>query len=428
MKSFFAPYVLTQSDSLEFKLLKNCLIEVDENGIIQQVHENQKSSKDCTVLSNLIMPGLTNAHSHAFQISMRGYADNPANFQDWVNTYLYPSIEKLDENSLRIIYKNFFKSLLRNGITTLGEFHYFHHDKSSDNKLDTLFLEEAQLSGIRLSLLYSAYDKGTRKAQKRFHHSIDSFLKALDVIESWISVNKLENDWSLSVAPHSLHGCSDELLRESVSWALKNKRYWHIHLAEQKSDIDYSNTHYGKSPLFALETILKGNLNKYTSLVHAVWLDEKEIDLFKEKELNLIYNPFTNMYLGDGITKTAQMDFGKSSYVALGTDSNNAFNMFTEAKIFESLQRVSYLEMGVIDSNILLSSITSFGGKLLNLPVGKIDTEFFADFIEVDLSRCQINVDLDSIEPSILINHLIFSGVDAQAIRSVFIGGKKLDT
>lgn len=426
MKSFFAPYLLTQNEANQFEIKKNCRIKINEKGKITAISENESIHNDDKELKHFVIPGLCNAHSHAFQIAMRGYADNPKNFQDWVSRYLYPFVEKFDERSLRKVYRNFFNSLIRNGITTLGEFHYFHHDKALDNRFDELFLEEAKESGIRLSLLYSAYDKGSREAQKRFHHSTDSYIKALENVDEWMNREHLNETWSLSVAPHSLHGCSNELIKESVAWALARDKYWHIHLSEQKHDIDYAKEHYGKMPLNALNDILKNHLNDKCCLVHAVWLNDSEIDLFNEKHMNLIYNPFTNMYLGDGITRTAKMNFRSNSLIALGTDSNNAFNMFTEAKLFESLQRISHLEMGMIDSNTLLSSISSFSGKLLNLKVGKLAADYFADFIEIDLEESLIDFNFEEESVDVLINHLIFSGLDSKAIKDVYVGGKSL--
>ena len=91
--------------------------------------------------------------------------------------------------------------------------------------------------------------------------------------------------------------------------------------------------------------------------------------------------------------------------------------------MFECLQRVEHFEMGKIDSNILLSSITSFGGDILNLPVGKIQKIFFADFIEISLTD-SIDIDLNTAETIEIVNHIIFSGLDSSNIKHRFISGK----
>ena len=95
--NFKADYILTQRTSPKFELLQNQYIEVDENGKISSISDYTNQTID-THFTRLLIPGLTNAHSHGFQLMMRGKADNPSDFIDWVNTYLYPSVRSFDEH------------------------------------------------------------------------------------------------------------------------------------------------------------------------------------------------------------------------------------------------------------------------------------------------------------------------------------------
>jgi 5-methylthioadenosine/S-adenosylhomocysteine deaminase len=420
-----AKYILRQDSYYNYYLDQNKVIDIHDNGKISSVRDKKQDEEVDVVLKGLISPAFVNSHSHAFQISMRGKADNPKNFSDWVKTYLYPSVLALSEKELRRTYQKFFKELMRNGISTLGEFHYFHHKYRNDFKFDFVFLEEALESGIRLSFLQSAYDLGANEAQKRFYSDTNSFIKSLNTIEDWFKKNTKENDWSLSVAPHSLHGASREIIKESVTWANDKNLKWHIHLAEQKDDIEFSIEKYQRTPLFALDNILGDLLNSNACLVHACWLNQDELNLFNERNLNLIYNPLTNMYLGDGITKLSGMNFQKSK-IAIGTDSNNAFNMLQEAKTAELLQRINHLEMGIIDPNILYSSITSFSGELLNSPVGKIEEGYFADILEIDIEG-MVHDSISNLSIETILNHLIFSGFESKFINKMYISGKEKD-
>ncbi|MCB0279998.1 MAG: amidohydrolase family protein [Calditrichaeota bacterium] len=421
--NFLARQLITANSQFRFELLQNQLIETDENGLITAISqfENQEIDRE---LSGLVMPGLTNAHSHGYQIEMRGTADNPRNFRDWVNSYLYPTVEHFSESDMRKSLKLLFRLMLRNGITTLGEFHYFHHLQADDFRFDQIFLEEAKEAGIRIAFLQSAYDLGQREAQQKFHANADSFIRSLEQIENWMKAESLNSQWSLSTAPHSLHGCSPDLMRVAVDWAKSCNRRWHIHLAEQKSDLDFSQEKYGTSPLLALQKILHNQLDDLCCLVHACWLSNEEVDLFNQLHINLVYNPFTNMYLGDGITETNKMNFPVSK-LSLGTDSNNAFNMFTEVKLLESLQRVKQLEMGQINSHYLLASITAFSEHILNLPVGRLEKGYFADFIEIDFESLT-GKHAEECAVDEIINHLIFSGMDPSFIKTRFIGGREI--
>jgi 5-methylthioadenosine/S-adenosylhomocysteine deaminase len=420
---FRLDFVLTQSRlGAPFELLENMQMVVSPDGFITDFSPFAGGAVDYH-LNDLVMPSLANAHSHGFQIGMRGVADNPKNFADWVDRYLYPDAEQINENEFRMRMRLLYRELLAHGVTSLGEFHYFHHNSfDRDFSYDRIVLEEAKAAGIRLSLLQSAYDLGTREAQKRFHSNSQEFGNSLTRIENWLKENNLTEQWSLSVAPHSLHGCSPELLESAVDYALRHNRHWHIHLAEQKHDLPHAQKAFGTSPLLALREILGEKLNSKASLVHAVWLSEEELDLFTNLKLNLIYNPLTNMYLGDGISQTRKMDFTKSK-IALGTDSNNAFNMFNEAKSLELLQRTESLEMGILNPHQLLASITSFSGELLNLKTGLLTKDYAADMIELRFYE-KFNLSAADISVDTIVNHLIFSGIERADIKRVHIGGK----
>lgn len=422
---FRLDYVLTQSRlGAPFELLSDMQLTVDSDGFISDFAPFAGGAVDVHI-TNLVMPSLANAHSHGFQIGMRGVADNPKNFADWVDTYLYPDVEKIDEAAFRARMRLLYRELLAHGITSLGEFHYFHHEGFEyDFSFDRIVLEEAKAAGIRLSLLQSAYDLGSRHAQKRFHANAEAFGNSLQRIEDWIGSNNLAEQWSLSVAPHSLHGCSAELLSAAVDFAHSRNLRWHIHLAEQQHDLPHAKKAYGTTPLQALKDILGEMLDENACLVHAVWLSDEEIELFNERGINLIYNPLTNMYLGDGITQTKRMDFTRSK-IALGTDSNNAFNMFNEAKTAELLQRVQSLEMGMLNPHQLLASVTSFSGDLLNLKTGMIQKGYAADMLELHFSE-KLNGSPTDFSVDEIVNHLVFSGFERADIARVFVGGEPI--
>ena len=82
-----------------------------------------------------LVPGTVSAHSHAFQVLLRGAGDHPASFKDWVTTRLYPLIKSLDDESLQAASELCFLQMARAGITSVGEFHYVHCGREEGHPL-----------------------------------------------------------------------------------------------------------------------------------------------------------------------------------------------------------------------------------------------------------------------------------------------------
>lgn len=410
--------LLTQPEMGQpFELHENVILETDADGIITDWRNGPADICDSSS-EVLALPGLINSHSHAYQVMMRGKADHPAHFRDWVNRHLYPTVEAMTAKDYRKWTRFFYSQCLRHGIIAVGEFHYFHHLDDADAG-DRIILESAADVGIRLGLLQSAYDQTTRAAQQRFLQPIDGFYDRLNDLDAEIS--EYHPLVELSVAPHSLHGCSADLIRESVEWALEFGVHWHIHLAEQSHDLEYSIQKYGKRPLDALVEILGDKLDELACIVHGVWIHPEEFNHVRERSLNLIYNPLTNMYLGDGVTDVPAWLSG-GGLMGLGTDSNNTFNMFQEARIAELLQRVSAHEMGQLDHHRLLAAATSEGARLINIKSGILKPGYPLDVIEIDINamagRPLADMDVDEV-----ISHLIYSGVDPTHLKRIRIAG-----
>src|SRR5690606_8753498 len=100
-------------------------------------------------------------------------------------------------------------------------------------------------------------------------------------------------------APHSLHGATREAVEAGAALAAELGSRWHIHLAEQHSDVGYSQRIHEGTPLEVLDSW--GVLDRRTVVVHGIWLSEAERTLLAERGGALVSNPTTNMALGDGI-------------------------------------------------------------------------------------------------------------------------------
>ena len=378
-----------------------------------------------------LVPGCVNSHTHTFQVLLRGNGDNATNFRDWVDGHLYPLVERLDESALAAAATLAYAEMALSGTTSVGEFFYVHHGpegKGDANRHAEAVVEAGRRLGLRVALLRTMYDLGTKPGQARFRETVD------DAVENTRRLaRRFASDPRVAVrpAPHSLHGASEEMVRAGAALAAELGSTWHIHLAEQRGDVPFARERYGASPLEALERM--GVLSDRTVLVHGIWLDERERALLAEREGALAYNPLTNMALGDGIAKIPDL-VSRGVTVSLGTDANNRLNLFDEMRAVEYLQRVEALEMGVVPGAAadsrgtalpLFEMGTAGGARTLGLEAGRLEPGLWADMVALDLS------DL-SLWPAAaaggddLLNAVVYSMEARSAVRHSWVAGRPL--
>lgn len=378
-----------------------------------------------------LLPGCINSHTHSFQVLLRGNGDNARNFRDWVDGHLYPLVVRLDEQAIVAAALLAYAEMALAGTTTVGEFFYVHHGRDGSgggNAHATAVIEAARRLGIRIALLRTMYDLGSKPGQTRFRESVD------DAASNTRSLHAAYADDPAVVvrpAPHSLHGASEAMVRAAADIADELGAPFHIHLAEQQGDLPFAIEKYGASPLRALDRI--GALSERTVLVHGIWLDDGERELLAERGGALVYNPLTNMALGDGVAKIPDL-VSRGVPVALGTDANNRLNLFDEMRAVEYLQRVTSLEMGIVagaasDSRgsalPLFEMGTANGARVLGIESGRIAPGLWADLVAISL-------DDPSLWPGAfaggddLLNAVVFSMVAQTSVRHSWVAGRPL--
>lgn len=340
-----------------------------------------------------LLPGTITAHSHCFQVLLRGSGDHPQGFRDWVRGHLYPLVERLDERALEAAALLCFSQMARAGITTVGEFHYVHNRKDDysplGHALASLVIRAARRVGLRITLLRALYDVQEVRAQGRF---VETPAQARESILALASEQAGDPAVRVLPAPHSIHGATAASIRAGAELARELDGPWHIHLAEQKSDARTAQQLHDLPPLLALDAL--GVLDRRTVLVHGIWLTEAEQALLAEKGGGLVTNPATNMALGDGVAPLTAL-VRRGVKVALGTDMNAAPCVFQELRLAEMLQRVQALKMGLIptarggapDPRLLFDMATRNGADLLGVQAGALEPGRWADLVALDLSE-----------------------------------------
>lgn len=401
-------------------------VRLAANGTIAAVAPADQLEGPRILLSQrVLVPGLVNAHSHCWQVLLRGLGRDPVHFAAWVAEQLYPTVERLDVELFEAAARLCFAQMLQCGVTTCGEFHYVHRGPEGEDvedAYDLAVLRAARAVGIRLVLARTMYDQGERPGQRRFQETPEEAAAALRRLHAAVADDPLQ---SVLPAPHSLHGASRDMLLAAHECAIDLDTRLHIHLAEQQSDLPFSEERYQASPLRALEGL--GMLDERLTLVHGIWLDEGEITMLGATGGGLVYNPGTNMLLADGTAPIpAFLEAGVR--VGLGSDANLSPDVLAELRAAEFLQRIRSLEMNRIAPTLgegegLLDLATAHGAECLGLDSGAIEAGRPADLVALRLDVPSMAPGA-ALGPEAVLHQLCFAARPLEAVDRVWVQGE----
>ncbi|TVQ52476.1 MAG: formimidoylglutamate deiminase, partial [Phycisphaerales bacterium] len=349
-------------------------IKVDAQGRVEAVGDASVGEPTLRLRDRALLPGFVNAHSHAFQRGLRGRGETfPAGQGDfWLwREAMYELVEQLDEERLYALTTQAYREMLDAGITTVGEFHYLHHDGRGDNfAFDEVVLRAAKDVGIRIVLLNAFYFSGgfnetghtpLAGGQQRFAtRSLDGYWLQMDRLAKLID----PATQSLGVVAHSIRAVPVDALQQLHAEAARRGLVFHMHLEEQPREIEECIRHYGRTPMALVNDHLE--VSPLFTAVHATHTNEADMEAFLDAGGNVCLCPLTEANLGDGLANVPWI-LKHGGHLALGSDSNARISMLEEARWMEYGQRLAHQMRGVCrDDNgaiatTLMSAMTVHG-------------------------------------------------------------------
>jgi 5-methylthioadenosine/S-adenosylhomocysteine deaminase len=384
-------------------------VAVGEPGAIAGLPE----ARDARVVSyagRAVVPGTVNAHNHSFQSLLRGFGDDLP-FLAWRDRALYRYSPRLSADGLHTGALFAFGEMLLHGVTTVCDFFYLN---GGGNENAEAVIAAAQRLGIRVVLARCFYDWDGAPASYR-----ESVPQAQANFQALCRAHAGDPGRMVSVhaAPHSLHGASREMLACAAACAIDERTPLHIHLAEEKYQVEDALTRYGQRPLFAIRDM--GLVSPRLVAVHGCWFDAEERALLAEHGASLAYNPNSNMFLGDGVTDVVDL-VSRGVRVALGTDggcSNSRVSVFDEMRACALLQKVQRTDGQAITAETCFAMGTRRGGEVLDLPVGRLAPGYRADLCALDLGD-------PSLWPAQSLAKNVVYSLSARAITDVMVNGE----
>jgi formimidoylglutamate deiminase len=360
----------------------------DSNGRIVHLTRDYANLTDARVVrlkGRAILPGLVNAHSHAFQRVIRGRTERRSAAHDSFWTWreiMYAAATRLTPDDLYEASRMAFLEMAASGITAVGEFHYLHHAPdgtryADENELAKQVVRAAGDVGLRIALLRVAYARAgwntpPNARQSRFiERDAQAFLKQTETLKSDLAREAVRDDnarveavdevadggannnslaatarraW-VGVAPHSIRAVPLDYLREVRAFAAAHALPVHMHVAEQPAEVAACLDEHGRTPVRLLAD--EGLLDERFTAVHAVHIDEREASALAEARALVCACPTTERNLGDGIVP-ADLLFDANARISLGTDSHTQIDLLEDARELEYHLRLQKLERAVL--------------------------------------------------------------------------------
>jgi formimidoylglutamate deiminase len=376
-----------------------------------------------------LLPGFVNAHSHAFQRALRGRGESfPAgagSFWSWREA-MYELAGGLDEARFTRLYTETFREMRRAGITAVGEFHYLHHAEAErqDFRFDDAVIAAAAEAGIRLVLLEAYYETGAigqplTGAQRRF--------ATPDPESYWRQMDRLAGQLhpatqSLGAVAHSIRAADPGRVAELYGEARRRGLVFHMHVEEQRREIDDSRQAYGAAPM----ALLAERLPSFEGItaIHCTHTDAADMERFAAAGGTVCLCPLTEANLGDGIADLPGIR-AAGGRVCLGSDSNARISMLEEMRWAEYVQRLAGERRGVLRdgqgsvARPLLACATTAGADALGLPAGRIEPGSLADFVAIDLTSSTLaGWDEETLLPALIL------GAAEEAIAGTCVGDR----
>jgi len=300
-----------------------------------------------------IIPGLCNAHSHAFQRALAGHTEqrSPAgrdNFWTW-RKRMYELAGRVDADLLTAIARQAYCEMLSSGYTSVAEFHYLHRDPKNFDAVDTMFSAistAAVESGIRLTYVPVHYERAGFLDPEPLPHQRSFALSLDDFMEHYKRAKEMGNDGiNVGIGVHSLRAVSVDSLQAIASEANASFIPMHLHIAEQKREVDECLSAYGRRPVrWLLENT---EVSKNWCLVHATHMDAEEVEALASSGAVVALCPSTEANLGDGLFPLHDY-LNHGGRIAIGSDSHVSINPFEELRWLEYGQRLATQSRNIV--------------------------------------------------------------------------------
>ena len=368
-------YILSMDNQNQVYDGGSVLVEDDKIKAVGRVDESLVS-KDAEIINlngKYVLPGFVNTHVHTSQQISRGVGDD-VDFQTWLHKRMWPFESNMNEEDSYVSTLMTCLELIKSGVTSFAE---------PGGQFVSGMARGVTEAGIRGKLAKSVMDCGQglpKVWQRTMNQEIED--QVIDLEKYHNTADKRVQVW---FGLRTIFNDTDDLILKTKELADKYDVGIHMHVAEAKSEIEYTKEVYGEPTVTHLQKL--GVLDKNLLAVHTVWLTDEEVDLFKKYDVKVSHNPASAMRVLGFAKIPLMMD--KGICVSIGTDgasSSNRMDIVDEMWLTSLIHKGWRLDSTVMPSEKILQMATKNGARaLLDEKVyGRLVPGLKADLIVID--------------------------------------------
>lgn len=332
-------------------------LRIGAHGRWTEVRRNTTCPEGAEVVPGAVVPGVVNAHSHAFQRAFVGMSERRESERDdfwsWRDR-MYDVALRITPEQLEAVAAHLYAELLAGGFTHTCEFHYLHHapdgepwsnSGADDAAMSRALANAARRVGMGLTILPVLYERAgftqpvLREDQRRFAADAARVLALRDTIRSW-KIPRVD----AGIAIHSLRAARPESIRTLLQLAGDDPAPIHLHISEQMAEVDECLTVHGARPIEWLAREFA--LDARWQLVHATHARASEIAAVAVCGAGLVLCPGTEANLGDGLCDLPRW-LRTDAPISIGTDSHVVRSWPEELRLLEYGQRLAMRQRNV---------------------------------------------------------------------------------
>lgn len=376
-----------------FNIIKKDVF-VDGDSIVAIGEYDKTADTVYDLNGNLLMPSFKNAHTHSAMTFGRSFADDLP-LQPWLYDKIFPLEAKLTPQDIYDLSMLAFLEYLTSGTSACFDMYYFPE-----------------------MMAKASVDFGFRTVMTS---GLNNFKESVNAVEDYYNkFNNYDSLVSYKLGFHAEYTTDKELIKGIAKLAEKYQAPVFTHASETKSEVEDCIKRNGMSPTKYLNSL--GIFNYGGGAYHSVWIDDEDIEIYKEKGIWAVINACSNAKLASGIAPVSKL-LKSGVKVAVGTDgasSNNALDMFREMYTICATQKLNDKDAASTDANDILKASTIGSAKCMGLTdCDVIDVDKKADLIVIDMHR-------PSMQPiNNITKNLVYSG-GKDVVKMTMINGKIL--
>lgn len=377
----------------DFNIVKKD-VYVKDNIIFAIGECDEKADEVYNLNGNLLMPAFKNAHTHSAMTFGRSLADDLP-LQSWLNDVIFPKEAMLNAQDIYDLSSLAFLEYLTSGTSACFDM-YYHPDMMAKASTDIGF-RTVMTSGL------------------------NNFCENLEKVENYYNEFNSYNDLiSYKLGFHAEYTTSKQLIKGISDLAQKYEAPVFVHSSETKSEVDDCIKRYGISPTKFFDEL--GLFNYGGGAYHSVWVDDEDLQIYKDRNIYAVINACSNAKLASGIAPVSKM-LRQGIKLAVGSDgpsSNNALDMFREMYMIIATQKLNDKDASSTDAIEILKASTIGSAHCMGLyDCDVIDVGKKADLTVIDMHK-------PSMQPiNNILKNIVYSG-SKDIVKMTMVNGKIL--